>query len=179
MAEKKKTSPVEKITKTIIILSIIGVFVALYLVNLHYKTGGSSFCNINEKLNCDVVNKSTYSEFLGIPVAIIGFLGYVAFIVLGFTILAGYDWSIFHHKLRAKHLNMLMLALGIIGFMFSLYLAYIEEFVLHAWCIMCIASLLIITTILVLAIINYNCCRKCKNPLHKAAMKNGKSCRYC
>jgi uncharacterized membrane protein len=176
---KKKLHPVETLTKVIIFLAIIGIFVALYLLNLHYKNGGSSFCNINEQFNCDVVNQSPYSELFGIPVAIIGFFGYLAFIVVGVAFLTGYDWSVIHHKLRPKHLNWLMMAFGIVGFAFSLYLSYIEEFVLHTWCIMCIVSLILITTILVLSIINYSYCVRCKEKLHKLGMKTGKVCRYC
>ena len=176
---KRKLRPVETLTKVIIFLAIIGIFVSLYLVYLHYTPSGSSFCNINEKFNCDVVNKSVYSEFLGIPVAIIGFMGYLSFIVIGVAFLAGYDWSIIHPKLRPKHLNWLLLAFGVTGFIFSLYLAYIEEFVLHTWCIMCIVSLILITTILILSIISYSNCMRCKHQLHKLGMKTGKVCRYC
>jgi len=176
---KKKLHPVETITKIIIFLAIIGAFVALYLIYLHFRNGGSSFCNINERFNCDVVNRSSYSVFLGIPVAIIGFLGYLAFIVIGIAFLTGYDWSKLHKELRPKHLNWLMFAFAALGVAFSLYLAYIEEFVLHTWCIMCIASLVIITSILILSIISYTYCRRCKDQLHKVGMKAGKACRFC
>jgi uncharacterized membrane protein len=175
----KKLHPVETLTKIIIFLAIIGVFVAIYLTYLHFRNGGTSFCNINERFNCDVVNRSPYSVFMGIPVAIIGFLGYIAFIVIGVAFLLGYDWSKLHPKLRPKHLNWLILAMAAIGTLFSLHLAYIEEFVLHTWCIMCVASLLIIISILVLSIISYRYCRRCKDQLHKVGMKAGDACRYC
>ena len=176
---ERKLHPVETLTRVIIFLAIVGSLVASYLIYLHYSPSDSSFCNINEQLNCDVVNKSPYSEFLGVPVAIIGLAGYLAFIVIGTCFLTGYDWSKIHNKLRPKHLNWLLMVFAIIGIAFSLYLAYIEEFVLHTWCIMCIASLLIITSLLVLTIINYKYCTKCRNMLVKAGMKSVKSCRYC
>jgi len=176
---KKKLHPVETITKVIIFLSIVGALVALYLIYLHFRNGGSSFCNINERFNCDVVNRSPYSVFLGIPVSIIGFLGYISFIVIGVAFLTGYDWSKLNAKLRPKHLNWLMLVFAALGVLFSLYLAYIEEFVLHTWCVMCIASLVIIISIFVLMIFSYRYCRKCKDQLHKVSMKAGKACGFC
>ena len=48
----------------------------------HYAKSATSFCEIGEKFDCDVVNRSEYSSLMGIPVAGIGFAGYGLLLVL-------------------------------------------------------------------------------------------------
>ncbi len=44
----------------------------------HYATSKTPYCDIGETFNCDIVNRSEYSAILGIPVALIGMIGYAA-----------------------------------------------------------------------------------------------------
>ncbi len=48
----------------------------------HYAKSATEFCDFSEKFNCDIVNRSEYSSFEGIPVAGIGVLGYATLFVL-------------------------------------------------------------------------------------------------
>ncbi|HII71634.1 TPA: vitamin K epoxide reductase family protein [Candidatus Woesearchaeota archaeon] len=180
MKWKPKAHPIERILKGIIILSVLGLVIAGYLIYLHYKPEASTICTFGEKLNCDVVNKSVYSKFLGIPNAIIGALGYIYFILVSVLILKGYDLSKIHPRLRAKHLNFLVILFAIIGWVFSMYLLYIETYVLFAYCVFCLASLAVISIIMVLSIFSYSHCFRCRKVMSRIHYKaSGKMCRYC
>ena len=52
----------------------IGLGIAAYLTIVHYA-GGSPVCAIAH--GCETVQKSRYAEFAGVPVALLGLLGYV------------------------------------------------------------------------------------------------------
>jgi len=87
--------------------------------------------------NCDLVNRSIYSQFFGVPVASIGLLGY--FFLFG---LSASD---------SRLVTVLRFVASTAGLGFALYLAYIEASVLAVWCLLCIGSLVMIFTITVLA----------------------------
>src|SRR5579863_6966348 len=60
----------------IAILSVAGIGVSAVSLQRHYAKSATSFCEFGEKFNCDIVNRSEYSEVMGIPVAGIGVVGY-------------------------------------------------------------------------------------------------------
>jgi vitamin-K-epoxide reductase (warfarin-sensitive) len=100
-----------------------------------------SYCDFGESLNCDLVNRSTYSTVFGIPVALIGIMGYVALLALATLY-------------RTKHEAPVMLLIAsVAGLGLALYLTYVEAFVLAVWCILCLSSLSLIFTITVLSTI--------------------------
>jgi uncharacterized membrane protein len=86
--------------------------------------------------NCDLVNRSVYSQFFGVPVALIGLLGY--FLLFALT---AHD---------SRFVTVLRLAASTVGLAFALYLAYIETSILAVWCLLCIGSLIMISAITVL-----------------------------
>ena len=98
----------------------------------HYGKSKTSYCDFSETVNCDIVNRSEYSVVMGLPVAGIGVLGYLALLALATV-----------YRTKAETPAMLFFA-GLGGLGFALYLTYIEGFVLQAWCILCLASLLLI-----------------------------------
>ena len=124
-----------KINNSIAILffALAGIGLTGFLTYEHYHT--SNFCNINDRFSCDTVNKSVYSEFFGIPVALFG--------VSYFAIVA-------YLSLFVKKKNMIYIFyLSLIAIVPSVVLTYIELFVLHMVCIICESSkILIIATIL-------------------------------
>ena len=85
------------------------------------------------------MNRNEYSSILGIPVALIGMLGYAA--------LAGLATV---YRERSETPAMLFGAAAA-GLAFALYLTYIEARVLGVWCILCLCSLLLIATMTILA----------------------------
>jgi vitamin-K-epoxide reductase (warfarin-sensitive) len=107
----------------IAVLALAGAVVSGLALQVHY-TIGTTPCSINEKWDCGVVNHSSYAEVAGIPVAIIGIVGYLALMWLGLV------------RQRA----ILTLA-AVAGLAFSLYLAHVERDILGIWCLYCVISL--------------------------------------
>ncbi len=135
----------------VVALSVLGIALASYQTYKHY-TLGPSFCDVNEVISCDVVNRSSYSEVFGVPVALLGAIGYFAFLVLSLLLIRDIDFSKFHKTLRTRDVYYFVFLLVAAGFMFSMYLTYIELYVLHAICPLCVVSALMITTILILSV---------------------------
>jgi uncharacterized membrane protein len=119
-----------------VVLAVAGIGVAGYLTWVHYAdvspicaTGGG----------CETVQKSSYSEIGGVPVAILGLGGYVA-------ILAGL-------LLPGEATRLWTAALALVGAGFSAYLTYLELFVIDAICQWCVASAVIMGVLAVLAVV--------------------------
>ena len=115
-----------------------GIAVSSVSLYHHYDKSESSFCDLGGKFNCDIVNRSIYSHVGPIPVALIGILGYLFLAIM----------SQFCRK-RLDGKTFLLIA-SLAGLGFALYLTYLEGFVLAAWCVLCLTSLILIFTITVL-----------------------------
>src|ERR1700676_3979229 len=72
----------ERLMRIIAILAVCGIAVSSLSLQHHYATSKTAYCEIGETFNCDIVNRSSYSSILGIPVALIGMLGYGAIVVM-------------------------------------------------------------------------------------------------
>jgi uncharacterized membrane protein len=118
----------------IALLALGGAVVAGLALQIHYSSATAP-CSINEKWDCGIVNKSPYSEFEGIPVAMIGIAGYV-----------GLAWLALARQ-RAILAPVTFAALG-----YSLYLSHIERDILGVWCLYCVISLGIIALITLLSL---------------------------
>lgn len=118
----------------LIVLAFIGITVSLLALREHYRTDVSP-CDINEKWDCGIVNHSMYAVLWGVPVALIGIVGY--------CLIAG---------LAFRRAYRLLLAAALVALGFSLYLANVEAHVLGVWCIYCVASLGTISAITVLTL---------------------------
>ncbi len=95
--------------------------------------------------DCWSVNNSKYSEFYGIPISVFGVATYIAILVL---ILA-------EKRSGAQRVNLILAQFGItlMGFIFSLYLTYIQYGVLKAFCPFCLVSAICMTALFVITII--------------------------
>jgi uncharacterized membrane protein len=125
------------------LLSLAGLFISGYLYL--YKIGriGSLACGTG---GCETVQLSSWSQFAGIDVALIGVLGYAGLLGLSLTSLqtgASRNWPV-----RA-----MAVAAGI-GVAFTLYLTYLELFVIRAICRWCVVSGVIILAIFVVALLD-------------------------
>ena len=131
----------KNLTRAIALISIAGIVVSSVSLYHHFGTSKTSFCTFGESFNCDLVNRSRYSTVLGVPVALIGILGYLLILALA---------SVYREK--AETPAMLLIAAGG-GLAFALYLTYIEKFVLQAWCVLCLGSLALVLSEAVLSAI--------------------------
>jgi vitamin-K-epoxide reductase (warfarin-sensitive) len=121
--------------RVIMALAVVGVYLAVRALQIHYSTGLTP-CSINDVWDCGTVNRGPYSVFYGVPVALIGIVGYTFLFVME----ALKKWRV-----------MAVASVGALGF--SLYLTHIEASILQTWCEYCVGSLITISLITILAII--------------------------
>jgi uncharacterized membrane protein len=121
---------------TMIVLTTIGLGVASYLTYVHYS-GIKPACSLGG--SCEKVQTSAYSHLAGVPVALMGLIGYVSIMVL---LLAR----------ESETTRLATVAVTAIGFGFSAYLTYRELFSIHAICEWCVSSAVIMTILVSLAV---------------------------
>lgn len=120
--------------KILAVLNFLGMLVSGYLLFIHFEPSLTDICHLGERWNCDIVNKSTYAELFGIPVAGLGLLAYLSFFIFSLRGL----W-----KKQTKLVPWYFLALSL-GVAFTLYLTAIETFVLQTYCLFCVTQQIII-----------------------------------
>lgn len=123
-----------------IALSLAGLVLAGYLTAIHFVPT-SVLCTSG----CDIVRQSRYAEVAGIPVAAIGVLGYAS--ILGVLVLEEFGNPL------TEYGPVLIFGLSLIGTLYSLYLTYLEFFVIHAICPYCMASAFIMLAIFGIALV--------------------------
>jgi len=120
----------------IVVLTIIGFLVSLYLLKSHYRIysdiGYKSFCAITRSINCDTVSQSPYSILFGIPIPLWGIFGYV--ILLLFLVL-----SMDKQGVPQRFWSLIFL-MALIYSLMSVFFAYLSTFHIRSYCIMCIAT---------------------------------------
>ena len=129
--------------QAIALLALIGFFIALYL--WLYKIGalGALQCGTGA---CEYVQTSRWAVWLGVPVAVYGVVGYAALFLVA---LVGVQPAFAPRRTP----TFLLAALASGGLLFTLYLTYLELFVIHALCRWCVGSAVIMTSIWVASII--------------------------
>jgi len=130
------------LNRIFIALVLIGMAVSIYMT-VYKLTDNSSMCLGSG--DCSVVNASQYSEVNGIPVAVIGLAGYGAILVL---LWLGRRGGYFD-----ENGPLLIFGLSLTGFLFNIYLIYVELFLIKAFCPFCITSQVAMTLIFILSII--------------------------
>ncbi len=120
-----------------IALAVIGAGLSAYLVYENLQ-GQSGVCAVVH--GCQEVQQSRYGKIAGVPVSIPGVIGYS---LIG-LFAAGYLWNF--RGLRQQIVSLAFLT-ALFGFLFSMYLTYVEARVLEAWCIYCIVSASLMTAL--------------------------------
>lgn len=125
-----------------VVLVILGLLVSIYMT-IYKVTSNDSMCLGSG--DCSAVNASRYSEVNGFPVAAIGMIGYVAILA-----------ALYFEKRNdffQKNGTILVFGMSLTGFLFTLWLIYVELNLLHAICPFCVTSQVAMTIIFILAII--------------------------
>ena len=125
-----------------VILVVIGLLVSIYMT-IYKITSNDALCLGSG--DCSTVNASRYSEVYGIPVATIGIAGYFALLLV--------HWYERRDKFFEKNGTMLSFGMALTGFLFTVYLIYVEFAILHAICPFCLTSQFAISIIFVISII--------------------------
>ncbi len=141
LSQRGESPTIARLMIAIALVAGAGVAVSSVSLYHHFGTSRTSFCNFGETFNCDIVNRSTYSSVLGIPVALIGILGYLLILALA---------TVYRDKAETP-IMLLIASIGGLGF--ALYLTYIEKFVLQSWCVLCLGSLVLIVMLAVLSLL--------------------------
>lgn len=123
--------------RAMILIAFVGLCVASYLTYVHYS-GITVLCTSSGN-PCETVQTSVYSKLAGIPVALLGLIGYV---------------SILTSLLLPERESTRLATLGFtaVGFGFSAYLTGRELFSIHAICEWCVSSACFMTILFALAI---------------------------
>lgn len=114
----------------IAVLALLGLAIATYLTVIHYA-GIKPICSLSG--GCEKVQSSSYSKLAGIPVAVLGLVGYLA-------ILASGAW-------RGESGRFAAALVALTGFGFSAYLTYREIFTIKAICQWCVASAILMSAL--------------------------------
>jgi uncharacterized membrane protein len=125
-------------------LALAGIFISLYLTL--YKLGyiGELSCSIG---SCEAVNTSRWSTFLHLPVAEWGLLFYIdVFVVAVVGTLPRFE--------NEPAISLLLATQAAVGVLFSGWLTYLELGVIHAICIWCVTSAVIVTLILATSVLD-------------------------
>jgi uncharacterized membrane protein len=126
--------------RTMLALTVIGLGVATYLTYIHYA-GIKPLCGRGGG-SCEIVQSSQYSKLAGVPVALIGLIGYIAILA---SLLAP----------EREESRFATVAFTTVGFGFSAYLTYREIFSIHHICEWCLSSAIIIAILMVLSIVRF------------------------
>jgi uncharacterized membrane protein len=122
-------------------LALAGIFISLYLTL--YKLGiiGELSCSIG---SCETVNTSKWSRFLGLPVAAWGLLFYLDVFAVALI-------GTFPRFEDERVISVVLVAQAAVGVLFSAWLTYLELGVIHAICIWCVTSAVIVTLVLLVS----------------------------
>jgi uncharacterized membrane protein len=119
-------------------LALGGAGITGYLTYSHL-TETATACPANATFNCELVQHSIYSELAGIPIAYIGLAGYLAILVV--LLLEG------RIPFFTQRGSLLVFGFTLFGFLYSGFLTSTEAFVLHAWCLWCLSSAILMTVL--------------------------------
>ena len=115
-----------------LVTCVIGLVDSLYL--LWIKIANDKVYCLQGIGDCWTVNTSRYSSIAGIPISVFGILGYA-------LILAVFILEEKHPTIKEHGLNILF-GLTLLGALYSIYLTYLELFVIYAICPFCVVSAL-------------------------------------
>ncbi len=94
----------------------------------------------------NTVQSSSYAWVMGVmPVGLLGVLGYLG-------IVAAWLWGRFRDDRLATLTLLMIFGMTLFGVLFSIYLTYLELFVIHAVCSWCLSSAIIITVLFLLSL---------------------------
>jgi len=132
----------KRLKQVTIALSILGLLVAIYMT-IFKLTNNEKMCIGSG--GCTIVNSSGYSEIRGIPVAVVGVLGYLSIL------------AVFYLERKPGFFQtngtMIQFTITLTGFLFTVWLVFVEVALIKAYCPFCITSQVAMTIIFILTVI--------------------------
>ena len=123
-------------------LVVLGLLVSIYMT-IYKITSNDAMCIGSG--DCHTVNASKYSEVNGIPVAVFGMIGYAA-------ILATLYFEN-RNQFFKQNATLMIFGMALTGFIFTVWLIYVEVALLKALCPFCLTSQVSMTLIFIIAVI--------------------------
>lgn len=124
-------------------LTLVGLVVALYLTYVE-TTDTQAVCG--PVGDCNEVQASPFARLFGVlPVGLLGAIGYVALV-------AAWVAGRFGKGFWSQLAPFAILGMALFGVLFSIYLTYLELFIIRAVCIWCVTSAVIMAALLALAV---------------------------
>jgi len=132
----------KRLSQLALMLTILGLLVSIYMT-IFKITNNAKMCIGSH--GCSVVNSSRYAEVNGIPVAVLGVVGYAAILAV---LLLERRPGFFR-----QNGTLLFFGLSLTGFLFTLYLIFVEVALIKAYCPFCITSQAAMTLIFIISVI--------------------------
>ena len=140
--DQKKTKKRAKLHWAVPLLALLGLVVAGYLAFIE-STGGEAVCG--PVGDCNTVQQSEYAFLFGVvSVGLLGMLSYIA-------ILSAWLIDRWGSEPLADLAQVSIFLMALIGTLFSIYLTFLEPFVIGATCAWCLTSAVVITTLMLLS----------------------------
>ncbi len=125
------------------VIALAGLGVALYLTYVETQDVAAVCGPVGD---CNAVQASPFATLFGVlPVGLLGALGYIG-------ILAAWALGRLGPRSLARLAGPALLGMALFGVIFSIYLTYLELFIIKAVCMWCLASAVLISLVLVLAV---------------------------
>jgi uncharacterized membrane protein len=118
------------------LLSLSGIFLAIYLLVEQLTKSQFRPCNINSFANCNAIIDGAVAKTFGIPTPLYGLVGYIFIFI-----------SAWFRKKK------ILIGVATFGLLFCLSIAYIELFRLHVICPVCIACQIIMISVFTLGVL--------------------------
>ncbi len=125
----------QKVFSWIRILSTLGILVSLYVLWEQISRTPFQVCDISSTVNCNAIISGPVAQTLGIPTPLYGLVGYIVILLA-----AMFSWK------------KTMLVVATLGLAFCLWIGYVELFLLHVVCPVCITCDVIIISVFVLSL---------------------------
>jgi uncharacterized membrane protein len=140
--DQKKTKERTKLHWVVPLLALVGLVVAGYLAFVE-STGAEAVCG--PVGDCNTVQQSEYAFLFGVvSVGLLGMLSYIA--ILGAWLID--RWG---SEQLADIAKIAIFLMAFIGTFFSIYLTFLEPFVIGATCAWCLTSAVVITTLMLIS----------------------------
>jgi uncharacterized membrane protein len=137
-AARRELNTDRRLQIAILVLCLLGIADAGYLTYVHYA--GLKVACLSSG-GCETVQASRWAKLDGIPVSVLGLIGYIA-ILLSLAI-------------RTELGRAAGFGIALIGFGFSMYLTYRELFTIKAICQWCVGSAVLMTALAILTAIRF------------------------
>lgn len=115
-----------------ILLALLGFADAFYLTDMAF-TGGTLACDIQGLSGCNTVAQSAYSRVFGLPLALYGVVFYSGFLLALFS----------YGRISSLLYRRALIFFAAAGALSSTYFLYLQQFVIDALCVYCLASALV------------------------------------